>query len=96
MYNNITMQVGWSFSEVDNSFSPETFRQCAREYGSVGPGVSKTYTCSQPIIGRYVLVQRAWHDPGLSWLTVCEVQVFGKWVGGKSEVHPSVWRKGRS
>ena len=51
---------------------------CAHKRGAVRQGAAESFRCSGVKIGRYVLIVQTRRE----WLTLCEVEVFGKRVGG--------------
>ena len=80
--------MGQEFNFNFASFDPTTYTQCAYQSAALTGGETKTFTCSQPIVGRYVTV----HFPTTKTaaLTVCEVEVYGQNTvqpDGKLEMH---------
>lgn len=62
----------------DNKTHFESSR-CTYYPGGLGRGETRLFTCSRPIVGRYVYVRIfAW-----DWLTLCEVQVYAYKQGRK-------------
>ena len=55
-------------------FSVNRAHVCAHKRGAVGQGADETFRCSGVKIGRYVLIVQSRRE----WLTLCEVEVFGK------------------
>ena len=66
------IRVGNDFDE--NSFDPSTFTECWYQPTALGEGEIRQFTCSQVILGLYVVV----HFPTskVERLTLCEVEVF--------------------
>ena len=62
-----------------DSFNPEDFTRCTYVMGPLGEGETRTITCDEPVVGRYVTVyQKA--EKSIS-LAICELEVYGNNVG---------------
>ena len=53
---------------------------CAHKRGAVRQGKAESFRCQGVKEGRYVVIVQTRHQ----WLTLCEVEVFGKKAKGKS------------
>ena len=58
------------------SFDPTTYEECAYQSAALAAGETKTFNCSEPIVGRYVSV----HYPTskTAGIQICEVAVYGQ------------------
>ena len=82
--HNFTVAVGNTFDPSDQAnFNPETYTLCAYE---PGPLLDETgqMMCDTPVTGRYVTVYMYQTEGIQESLTICELQVFGELVPGKS------------
>ena len=81
---NVTVAVGSTFDPNDLvSFNPETFTPCVYEPGQFLQGETREMNCSRPVTGRYVTVY-IYQTETTYPLTICELQVFGGPLSGKS------------
>ena len=70
---NFTVSVAKSLSNASESWQDSSV-QCLYHEGAVGNGVTQKFSCSQPVIGRYVTVMTNHGQP----LQICELEVEAK------------------